>query len=152
MGESADDIGADISQVRELVENGGIGRVLRKIDYALYEAQYELAVEIAVEAYLWLAVENRDPREIDTLTLYVEDGLEELAAAVPDSYYFGRLAEEDDATRYRIRIDDGGYVELYFGQTHGGERVAVPTSHDYLTVYVPSEETYVQYHRDRDMA
>lgn len=86
MGERADDIGADISQVRELVENDGIGRVLRKIDYALYEAQYELAVEIAEETYVWLAVENRDPRGIDNLTLYVEEGLEELTVAVPDSY------------------------------------------------------------------
>lgn len=151
MGESTDDIGADLSQVRELVENGGIGRVLRRIDYALYKAQYELAVEIAKGTYAWLTVEGREPQEIDNLTLYVEDGLEELATAVPDSY-FTRLAEGDDAAGYRIRIDNGGYVELYFDRTHGGGRIAVPTFHDYLTVYIPSEEAYIQYHRDRDTA
>lgn len=152
MSESTEGIGADLSQVRSLVENGGIGRVLRRIDYELYEAQYELAVEIAKETYAWLAIENREHDDIDDLTLYVEDELEELATAVPDSYYFTRLAEADDAAGYRIRTNDDASVELYFDRTHGGERVAVPTFHDYLTIYMPSEETYVQHHRHRDLA
>lgn len=151
MGEGSDDVAADLAQVRALVETGGIGRVLRRIDYELYQAQYDLAVEIAKGTYVWLTVEGRDPQEIDTLTVYVEDGLDALATAVPDSY-FTRLAETDAAAGYRISIDDGGYVELYFDRTHGGERIGVPTVHDYLTVYLPSAEAYRQYHRDRETA
>lgn len=140
--------GVDLDQVRALVERDDISRILRSIDYRLWEEQEVVAVEVAEETFGYLAaVHDLDvDRDLEGITLYVEQELEDLADKVPDSY-FERLYDGELHDGYRIRGEDT-YVELYFDRTHGGDRIPVPTFYDNLEVYVPTVEAYIRYSKE----
>lgn len=153
MGDHRDErIGVDLTEVRSIVEREGVGRILRRIDYELYDAQEPVDAEVAEETFGWLAVpaDIDGDRDLSGVILYVDESLRYLADAVPDSY-FTRLYDGTSHDGYRIATSDDEYVELYFDRRHGGDRIEVPTRYDYLTIYVPTVEAYIEYSKARGL-
>lgn len=138
----------DTRQVKRLVERDDIASILQRIDYRLWEEQEPVDAELAEETFGYLAAPMRVDFTLDFsgITLYVEQELSYLAEKVPNSY-FDRLYDGEPHQGYRITGDDC-YVELYFDRTHGGDRIAVSTIYDYLEVYVPTVDAYIEYSRE----